>query len=108
MPDYGSQQYYELMSKYYQFGPGWKDYTDNPGPRNWTPAEMSASWFFHGSLGKRFNDDFRAAELAINLVLLNHFVSAFDAFIVRSKRIKSQVTASEVHSGILYGLSVAL
>jgi hypothetical protein len=108
MPDYGSQQYYELISKYYQFGPGWKDYTDNPGPRNWTAEEMSPSWFYHGSLGKRFNDNFRAAELAVNLVLLNHFVSALDAFIVRSKRVKSKVSASEVHSGILYGLSVAL
>ncbi|MDX1642058.1 MAG: DUF5683 domain-containing protein, partial [Balneolaceae bacterium] len=28
LPEYGSQQYYELISKYYQYQAGWRDYND--------------------------------------------------------------------------------
>lgn len=104
MPDYGSQQYYELMSKYYQFGPGWKDYSRAPGPSEWNPAEMSEGWFYHGKLGRTFNDAYRTADLALNLILLNHAVAAIDAYIVGSKRVHLTTGTAANLQSIYYGL----
>jgi hypothetical protein len=108
MPDYGSQQYYELMSKYFQYGPGWKDYSLPPGQRAWGKSEMSPSWFSHGLMGRTFNDDYRAADHAVSLMVLNHLVSAADAFLVRSKKVHATTTLSSIHNGLMYGVSVSL
>lgn len=83
-PDYGSQQYYELISKYYQFGSGWKGFGTNINSKYQLPWDGSAMPmdFVRGSqLAENFNDSYRIAGNMISLLLINHFLSAFDAFL---------------------------
>ncbi|HKJ31475.1 MAG TPA: hypothetical protein VKA34_06585 [Balneolales bacterium] len=80
LPDLGSQQYYELMSKYYQFGPGWKDFQTPPKSVNWSPDGMSPDWHLGAKRAAAFNNHYRTAEKMMMVVIINHFVSAFDAF----------------------------
>lgn len=86
MPDYGSQQYYELMSKYFQFGPGWTDFNLAPGPVVWGKVSMSPLWFQHGGYNRDFNDAYRFSANMVNVIVLNHFVSFFDALIGSRKQ----------------------
>jgi hypothetical protein len=77
---FGSQQYYELMSKYWQFGPGWRDWNDEIHDINTSNEFMSAMWLEHARLEVRFNDAYRLANNMVSLVVMNHILSAFDAF----------------------------
>ncbi|MFV1884680.1 MAG: hypothetical protein ACMZ7B_09345 [Balneola sp.] len=104
--DYGSQQYYELMSKYYQFVPGWRDfYEDNSGFYSNPEANvnqfaypwdssMGTDMFDRGTfLAAEFNDNYRQAGNILKIMLLNHVVSAFDAYFtvtLRNSRIETQ------------------
>ena len=92
LPDYGSQQYYELISKYYQYGPGWNDFgQDRTGGSlddlyllAWDGSDMPFNFFQGADLAERFNDKYRLAGNMVSLLVLNHVVSAFDAlFTVR-------------------------
>lgn len=94
MPAYGSQQYYELISKYYQYGPGWNDFgqdragdpLDNLYLLEWDGSDMPFNFFRGSSLSERFNDKYRLAGNMVSLLVLNHVVSAFDAlFTVKFK-----------------------
>ncbi len=104
--DYGSQQYYELMSKYYQFVPGWRDFYEsnsafysnpeasaNQFQYSWNPA-MGTTLFDRGTfLAAEFNDNYRQAGNILRLMLLNHVVSAFDAYFtvtLKNSRIETQ------------------
>ncbi len=41
LPAYGSQQYFELISKYFQYGPGWRDFgTDRDGAGQSLPTKL--------------------------------------------------------------------
>ncbi|MFH5833233.1 hypothetical protein [Halalkalibaculum sp. DA384] len=89
MPEYGSQQYYELISKYYQYGPGWNDFgidrrgepLDSQYQLSWNGEDMPPHFFEGASLADQFNDKYRVAGNMLAYMLLNHVVSAFDAFI---------------------------
>lgn len=104
--DYGSQQYYELMSKYYQFVPGWSDFyksnssfyedpiaNQNQFQYSWTAA-MGTPLFNRGTfLAAEFNDNYRQAGNILKIMLLNHVVSAFDAYFtvkLKNSRIETQ------------------
>lgn len=104
--DYGSQQYYELMSKYYQFVPGWKDFYEsnldlysNPEANTnqfrylWNPS-MGSAMFNRGTfLAAEFNDNYRQAGNILKIMLLNHVVSAFDAYFtvtLKNSKIETQ------------------
>lgn len=107
MPDYGSQQYYELMSKYFQYGPGWKDFTVAPSNITWGPASMSDGWFYHGSLGETFNDDYRLARNMLNLLIMNHVISSIDAFIVSKQRkisLEADLVGQQAAPGLTLGM----
>lgn len=88
-PDYGSQQYYELISKYYQFGSGWRNFgTDRNGndigskyQLPWNGSAMPMDFMRGSQLAENFNDSYRIAGNMISLLLINHFLSAFDAFL---------------------------
>jgi hypothetical protein len=80
LPDYGSQQYYELISKYWQYGPGWIDWNQGVHDINRGTAGMSPLWLEHARLEEMFNDKYRLAGNMLSLLLMNHFISAFDAF----------------------------
>lgn len=90
LPQYGSQQYYELISKYYQFQPGWRDwYNEITTAENQTAALYQYMWngkdqpftlFYQGrDRAEQFNDNYRKAGNILKLLLVNHVVSAFDA-----------------------------
>jgi hypothetical protein len=82
--DYGSQQYYELMSKYFQFGPGWRmwdgtqHHVDN--------GNMPEDFLYHARIGFDFNDDLSVARNMLTVIIANHFLAAFDAYFTQKLR----------------------
>ena len=104
--DYGSQQYYELMSKYYQFQPGWQDfYQGSDGNGGWINDPMHVfryTWdeqmltanFREGTIrAEEFNNNYRQAGNILKLMLVNHVVSAFDAYFtikLKNSRVETQ------------------
>ncbi len=96
LPDYGSQQYYELMSKSFQFGPGWREWhTTEPGRFNIDSGIMPEQFWYHAQIGFDFNDDLSVARNMLTLIVTNHFIAAFDAFFTQKLRAaRMQPTAS--------------
>jgi len=100
LPDYGSQQYYELISKYFQYAPGWRDYYPyhtefgtNPYFIDRAGGKASPMFFEGVDRNFRFNQDYRIANNLILLLITNHVISAFDAyFTVRVKQNRVQAT----------------
>jgi hypothetical protein len=100
LPDYGSQQYYELISKYYQYAPGWRDYypfhnefVTNPYFIDRAGGSASPMFFEGVDRSYRFNQDYRTANNLLLLLITNHMISAFDAyFTVRVKQNRLQAT----------------
>ena len=101
LPEYGSQQYYELISKYYQFGPGWKTFgVDRDGePLDsfyqlaWNGQDMPPQFLQGSRMADHFNDTYRSAGNLLAFLILNHVVSAFDALItvkVNNKRLEAE------------------
>ena len=93
LPDYGSQQYYELIAKYYQYQAGWRDYDefhDNLGHLGSMFNERYrvdrngayASQLFHDGVtfADQFNNNFRRSGYFVSLLIANHVISAFDAY----------------------------
>lgn len=106
LPNYGSQQYYELISKYYQFQPGWKDWYNTPATQNtplyryfWNGQDQPNTLFFLGrDRAQEFNDNYRVAGNILKLLVLNHVVSAFDALFtvqLKNSRIESNTNILE-------------
>lgn len=100
LPQYGSQQYYELISKYYQYGPGWSDFgtnrsgqpIDNPFLPAWNGTDMPQNFIQGATLAEQFNNHYRIAGNMISLLIFNHVVSAFDAFLtvkIRNHRLEA-------------------
>jgi len=113
MPDYGSQQYYELMSKYFQFSPGWRDFTSkypiNNGTGTFTPPVWSLNdmppLFLQGAkMANEYNNKFRMATNVLTITIINHFVSAFDAFITTKLRTRNlHVETNGLGAKLVYG-----
>ena len=103
LPPYGSQQYYELISKYYQFEGGWSDfYAENVAVNNPNydylydnKGDLASPLFLLGAeRADRFNNNYRRAGNILNLLVINHVVSAFDAlFSVQLKNARVQASA---------------
>ncbi|MCC5941980.1 MAG: hypothetical protein JJU37_10605 [Balneolaceae bacterium] len=108
LPDYGSQQYYELIAKYYQYQAGWRDYDsfhDNLGhtgalfneryriDRN---GAYASTLFYDGvDFASQFNSDFRRSGYFVSLLIANHVISAFDAyFTVQLKQNRINATST--------------
>ncbi len=96
---YGSQQYYELMSKYYQFAPGWNDWNSNL--HSIDDRIASDNFLYHAQIGFDFNDDLNLARNMLTVILANHFVSAFDAYFTQQLR-RARVTPT---ASMEYGVS---
>lgn len=109
LPAYGSQQYYELISKYYQYQAGWRDYNnfhDQLGhignqfneryfvDRN---GLYASPFFYEGiQMSREFNEDFRTRRTFLSLLIVNHFISAFDAYFtisLKQNRLNATSTA---------------
>lgn len=108
MPDYGSQQYYELISKYYQYGVGWDDFGKNRDGESldsfyrlsWDGTDMPFNFFHGAALAKDFNDSYRLAGNMLSFLILNHIVSAFDAFLtvkVKNNRLEADTDLLNSH-----------
>jgi hypothetical protein len=55
---------------------------------------MNAMWLNHSNIGERFNDSYRLAGNMLTLVVVNHIVSAFDAYFtvkLRNHRLQSSM-----------------
>lgn len=82
LPQYGSQQYYELIGKYSQFKYGWDTYVDRNGVHTgddgydvtFIPQQMLN---YAANRGKA-NDYYYTAEIATALIVANHVISALD------------------------------
>lgn len=106
LPDYGSQQYYELISKYYQYQPGWRDwYTEVTNAPNqnislyryfWNGEDEPFDLFYEGrNRAQEFNQNYRVAGNILKLLVVNHIVSAFDAlFTVQLKNSRIETEAN--------------
>lgn len=101
MPDYGSQQYYELISKYYQYGAGWNDFgqdrngnsLDSRYKLSWDGSDMPFNFARGATLAEKYNDSYRLAGNMVSLIILNHIVSAFDAFLtvkIKNSRLETE------------------
>ncbi|MCH8496192.1 MAG: DUF5683 domain-containing protein [Balneolales bacterium] len=93
---FGDQQYYELMSKYPQYGPGWRDWDDSIHDINQTDLNTFLSPMFldHAHLESRFNGAYQLANNMVSLLILNHVVSAFDSyFTIKLRQHRLETTA---------------
>ncbi|WP_069130329.1 hypothetical protein [Rhodohalobacter halophilus] len=110
LPAYGSQQYYELIAKYYQYQSGWRDYHDFHDQLGHTGNRYNRRFLFdrngsHASSlfwqfaddAERFNDLYRSGRSFKMLLVANHVVSALDAlFTVQLKQNRIEATPSIV------------
>lgn len=101
LPPHGSQQYYELIGKYHQYKFGWDEYDDvnNDGIPdsdggdyyNLKNADRQFNWYA-AERGKA-NDYYYAAGFAVSALVVNHVLSAIDAFI-STKSYNKEIAAS--------------
>jgi hypothetical protein len=93
LPDFGDQQYYELIGKYFQFAPGWFDYPDwvtgegmftqaidpeTSGPGG-TKPNVSATFYEYARDHADAQDVLRTASRLSVLFIVNHLVAGIDA-----------------------------
>ncbi len=103
LPDTRTQQYYEMTGKYDQFSWGWDDAQLNgrtldtynigdPPPRTVTPetTPISLNRNKYEKMRKDADDHYTRATRMIYVSMLNHLVSAFEAFIIVKKQNKAQ------------------
>ncbi len=101
LPFFGEQQYYELVGKYFQFAPGWDDYTllvrdgvatwidedgnfiDSIDPEKTAPdgskPNVSRRFFAYADRHAESNDYLRRASRVTILFFVNHLLAAVDA-----------------------------
>ena len=98
LPLYGTQQYYELVSKYYQFGAGWSDYNNQLTARSWDGRDVTQLFNEGSRQAKKFNNQYRTAQLMLGILMINHVVSIIDAIITvkitQNKHITTSLSAS--------------
>lgn len=106
LPNYGSQQYYELVAKYFQFGPGWRDFSTSLETITWTLQDMSDQFKDASDQSTSFNNSLRTASRLTSLIILNHVISAFDGyFTVKLKNFElSQNQQVRMVTGFSFGI----
>jgi hypothetical protein len=75
LPPYGEQQYYELIGKYPQYSPGWREFDPADDDYHHVPPQFLS---YAGMRGKA-NDYFNVASKAVIGIYINHFLSTLDA-----------------------------
>lgn len=82
MPEYGSQQFYELIGKYQNFQAGWINLAHVPtraqGPY-WYETYKDPVFIDYSNERQKANDYYNYAKTGIIVVVLNHVLSAADA-----------------------------
>lgn len=73
LPPHGDQQYYELIGKYNQYSYGWDDKLSGD---YWNPSQ---NFMYYSGLRGEANDYYNNADTILNLIIINHVLSAIDA-----------------------------
>lgn len=111
VPAYNSQQYYELVSKYFQFGPGWIDWNTATMNIDGGINDMSPMWREHARIEEEFNDAYRFSSNMVMVIIANHVFSAFDALFtskLRLHRSRLNTSAALHQSGASVSLKIGL
>ncbi len=116
LPSTKTQQYYEMIYKYlHQFGAGWDDlpypdYYDNLDNLGTVTPNIDK----YRTMRNRSNDYYQTATTMLNLMLLNHVLSAFDAALAVkqfNKKINYTVRVNSQFDGVdrvtTYGLCIS-
>jgi hypothetical protein len=75
LPEYNSQQYYELIGKYPQFNQGWDD-----APPAFTYGDpLTPHFLYYSDERGKANTYYETATTWVNIALINHLLSAIDA-----------------------------
>lgn len=100
LPDFGDQQYYELIGKYFQFAPGWYDYPEwitmdgmftqaiDPevsGPGG-TKVNVSDTFYAYARDHADAQDMLRTASRISVFFIVNHLAAGIDAAVVARMR----------------------
>lgn len=98
---HGEQQYYELIGKYPQYNQGWFD-AENP---NFTYGDqLSQAFKEYSRMRGLANDYYYKAKTAFTVVLVNHVISALDAyFTTRSYNSRIRLEAKMHNQETYYG-----
>jgi hypothetical protein len=82
MPEYGSQQFYELIGKYQNFQAGWTNLAHTPTKANgpyWYETYHDPVFTDYAVERQKANDFFDYAKIGPVTAILNHILSAADA-----------------------------
>jgi hypothetical protein len=81
LPQFGVQQYYELIGKYSQYNVGWDDYVDDPTKPFYDPtrSNLTTNFKYYSFERGKANDYYNVASKAVLVVVANHIISAIDA-----------------------------
>jgi hypothetical protein len=81
LPQFGVQQYYELIGKYSQYNVGWDDYVDDPTKPFYDPTRknLTPNFIYYSIERGKANDYYNVASKAVLVVVANHILSAIDA-----------------------------
>lgn len=96
LPPHGEQQYYELIGKYPQYSPGWKEFDPTDDDYHHVPEQFL---YYSGMRGKA-NDYYNVASKAVIGIYVNHFLSTLDAVwsaVSFNKNLSVSVRAENVH-----------
>ena len=97
LPPFDTQQYYELIGKYAQYTPGWDDAdpTIDYALRE-NLDKISPRFGFYRDMRGDANELLDVARLAINVVVLNHVLSALDGAWSASRHNRSLQASARV------------
>ncbi|GAB5519228.1 MAG: hypothetical protein RhofKO_14790 [Rhodothermales bacterium] len=127
LPFFAEQQYYELIGKYFQFAPGWRDYGDGADPdatvegRPWRNNDgtyndridpehkeggeriyVSDDFYDYARETAEANDYLRRASRVSAFIVLNHFIAAIDAAVsakLHNDRLSTSLQVYSDHTG---------
>ena len=81
MPFWNDQQYYELIGKYDQFSRGWDDSDPADPPDKIYPIQStSKEQVVYAAMRAQANSYYDVAATAVGIAVINHVVSALEAF----------------------------
>jgi len=89
LPSKGSQQYYELISKYIQFTAGWRDDVDHI-------PDHSPSVRRHAEMRENMNAQYEVADYFLYGIIINHILSAVDAALLAKDHNKAITLQGEL------------
>ncbi len=108
LPYFAEQQYYELIGKYYQYAPGWSDYTAgaDENPEEVIGDDLTTQFLFYDDIHGEANTFLRKASRVSGLLFTIHFVAAVEAAIsakIQSDRVKPLLSVVQGRNGEIVG-----